>query len=428
MKKNLEDEIGEAGKKRLRLLSLFSGCGGMDLGFEGGFSVKSKCVNRKLHPQWVLKEDGDWTFLPRTRFDTVFANDIREDARRAWINYFEKRGTNIDVYKVRSIVDLVKDAKLGNKGIFPEEVDIVTGGFPCQDFSVAGKRLGFNSITSHDGKRSQNGSPSVESRGQLYMWMRDVISLTLPKVFIAENVKGLVSLADAKRIIEEDFRSIGNGGYLVVDARVLCAADYGVPQSRERVIFIGFKRESLTDSAIMALSKTEIPSEYDPYPIKTHSANPNGDLHPYINLGVIFNDLLEPEQSLDPSHQKYSKARFMGTHCQGQKEISLTKIGPTIRSEHHGNIEFRRLSAQNGGLLQEELKKGLPERRLSVRECARIQTFPDDYDFVFDNAIGKVNSSQAYQIIGNAVPPLLAFNIAMRLQENWCRYFREEYI
>jgi DNA (cytosine-5)-methyltransferase 1 len=428
MKKNLKKEVGKAGneQKRLRLLSLFSGCGGMDLGFEGGFTVKSKCVNRDLHPEWTLNDDGEWTCMPRTRFDTVFANDIREDARRAWVNYFGGRGTRHDAYKVRSIVDLVKEAKAGGNGIFPKDIDVVTGGFPCQDFSVAGKRLGFNSVTSHDGKKSKEGVPSVESRGQLYMWMRDVISITLPKVFVAENVKGLVSLADAKRIIEEDFRSIGNGGYLVVDARVLCAADYGVPQSRERVIFIGFKRESLTAEALKALSQEQIPCDYDPYPIITHSLKSDGGLCPYVNLGSIFEDLEEPENSSDPSHQKFSKARFMGTHCQGQKEISLEKIGPTIRSEHHGNIEFRRLSAANGGLLTHELDRGLKERRLSVRECARIQTFPNDYQFVFDNEIGKVNSSQAYQIIGNAVPPLLAFNIAMRLQENWARYFGKE--
>jgi DNA (cytosine-5)-methyltransferase 1 len=129
MKKNFKKVVGRAEKiqKRLRLLSLFSGCGGMDLGFEGGFSVKSKCVNRELHPEWILKDDGEWTCLPRTRFDTVFANDIREDARRAWVNYFGKRGTGHDTYRVRSIVDLVKDARAGVKGVFPESIDVVTG-------------------------------------------------------------------------------------------------------------------------------------------------------------------------------------------------------------------------------------------------------------------------------------------------------------
>ena len=407
----------------MKVLSLFSGCGGMDLGFEGDFFVKSCCVNPLIHQDWKLVKHGEWVRLPKTQFETVFANDIREDARVAWQNYFVKKGRSLQAYKVKSIVDLVKKAKSGEEEIFPSDVDIVTGGFPCQDFSVAGKRLGFYSEKSHNGGRVQSGAPSIESRGQLYMWMRDVISLTLPKVFIAENVKGLVSLADAKKIIEEDFRSIGEGGYLVVDARVLCAADYGVPQSRERVIFIGFRRQDLNAEALRALSQKEIPKEFDPYPILTHSSNPVGNQMHYVSLGEIFNDLVEPELSEDPAHKKYSKAKYMGAHCQGQKEISLSKIGPTIRSEHHGNIEFRRLSKEHGGVITEELDIGLSERRLSVRECARIQTVPDDYEFVFKNEHGAVNSSQAYQIIGNAVPPLLAFNIAMRLQENWNLYF-----
>jgi len=174
----------------------------MDLGFEGGFKVKACCVNRDVHPDWETIDDGEWTVLPKTKFKTVFANDIRKDARTAWVNYFSRRGASPDVYKVRSIVDLVKEAKsfvnVGN--VFPDGIDVVTGGFPCQDFSVAGKRLGFDSVTGHDGEKVSDGSPSIENRGHLYMWMRDVISLTLPKVFVAENVKGLVSLADAKQI------------------------------------------------------------------------------------------------------------------------------------------------------------------------------------------------------------------------------------
>ncbi len=411
-------------KKEIRVLSLFSGCGGMDLGFEGGFNVKAECVNSKIHPSWCVSSKNGWIKLPRTIFKTVFANDIRSDAKNAWINYFSSRGTTSKVYTVRSIVDLVKDFKSGKKCVFPKDIDIVTGGFPCQDFSVAGKRLGFDSVTSHNGGKAKEGAPSIESRGQLYMWMRDVISMTKPKIFIAENVKGLVSLADAKQIIEEDFRSIGNGGYIVVDARVLCAADYGVPQSRERVIFIGFKRSALTSMAIAALSSNVIPSEYDPYPLITHSSNPIGNQKPYVKLRSVFKDLCEPNKSKDPSHQKYSHAKYMGVHCQGQKEISLDRIGPTIRSEHHGNIEFRRLSAAHGGVLKDELSQGRQERRLSIRECARIQTFPDDYQFVFKNSNGAVSSTQAYQLIGNAVPPLLAFNIAMRLQESWKKYFR----
>jgi len=115
----------------------------------------------------------------------------------------------------------------------------------------------------------------------------------------------------------------------------------------------------------------------------------------------------------------------MGKHCQGQSEIDLNDIGPTIRSEHHGNIEFRRLSKKNGGKILRELDKGRIERRLTIRECARIQTFPDDYMFIVPSNGEKkgVSASDAYKIIGNAVPPLLGFHIAKRLENNWELYF-----
>ncbi len=136
--------------------------------------------------------------------------------------------------------------------------------------------------------------------------------------------------------------------------------------------------------------------------------------------------LEEPDLSNDLSQKTYSKAKYMGKHCQGQNEVSMDKIAPTIRSEHHGNIEFRRLSVEHGGNNFEEILLGLPERRLTVRECARIQTFPDDYEFVVkaqDNDGKSISGSEAYKIIGNAVPPLLAYHIAKRLEDNWDLYF-----
>ena len=117
----------------------------------------------------------------------------------------------------------------------------------------------------------------------------------------------------------------------------------------------------------------------------------------------------------------------MGKHCQGQTEIKINGIGPTIRSEHHGNIEYRRLSAEHGGIISDELSAGLEERRLTVRECARIQTFPEYYNFILKKTEQNVSvsSSDAYKIIGNAVPCMLAYNIAQHLSERWERYFGE---
>lgn len=410
----------------MKLLSLFSGCGGMDIGFEGNFLCLKKSINQSLHPEWIKATYGDWVQVTPTIFDTVFANDIRPDAKAAWVSYFEKRKANAnDIYHLESIVDLVKRAKSG-EAVFPDDVDIVTGGFPCQDFSIAGKRLGFNSHKSHLGVTLTDDEPSVESRGQLYMWMREVISLTSPKLFIAENVKGLTNLEDVKEVIEHDFSEAGNGGYIVVPAKVLYAPDYGVPQSRERVIFFGFKKSALTVDAHKALSQSVIPEQYDPYPIKTHGEN----LYPVVTCEDAFVGLAEPDESSDISQTKYSKAKYMGSHCQGQTEVKLDSVGPTIRSEHHGNIEFRRLSAEHGGKYIEELERGLEERRLTIRECARIQTFPDDYQFILKKTAQNksVSSSDAYKIIGNAVPCVLAYNIAKTIESKWLMYFEEETI
>ena len=410
----------------MNVLSLFSGCGGMDIGFEGGFNCLKVSINSELHPDWIDTEHGEWVTVKKTGFDTVFANDIRPDAKAAWFSYFGKIKQDANsIYHIESIVDLVKKAKKG-ENVFPKNIDIVTGGFPCQDFSIAGKRLGFNSQKSHDGKILEVGEPSIESRGQLYMWMREVITLTEPKLFIAENVKGLTNLEDVKEIIERDFSKAGGNGYIVVPAQVLHAADYGVPQSRERVIFFGFKKSALTPNAIKALKKKTIPDEYNPYPPKTHAYTvKDNTLMPPVSCRKAFIELDEPSVSADASQKIYSKAKFMGKHCQGQAEIKIDSIAPTIRSEHHGNIEFRRLSAEHGGIIFDELEQGLQERRLTVRECARIQTFPDDYQFILKRTDENVSvsSSDAYKIIGNAVPCVLAYNIAKHLAEKWDKFF-----
>ena len=423
----------EKKKDTLNVLSLFSGCGGMDLGFEGGFSVLKSSINETLNPNFIEKNlKNGFVQLRKTKFKTVFANDILPDARNAWVNFFTNRGHNAEDFYQDSIVDLVKMFKSGTN-VFPEDVDIVTGGFPCQDFSLAGKRNGFNSHKNHKGEIINEKTASVETRGQLYMWMKEVIEITQPKIFVAENVKGLVNLGDVQTIIQNDFSSANGNGYIVLDPQVLHSADYGVPQSRERVIFIGIKKSALTQIALDELQKDVISDMYNPYPKPTHAySNAGENLKPFVQLKDIFKNLEEPENSNDLSQKAYSKAKFMGKHCQGQTEIKLSNISPTIRAEHHGNIEFRRLSKENGGLHDEELKKGLQERRLTVRECALIQTFPPDYEFVIENKNGKkgsflVSPSQAYKIIGNAVPPLLAYNLATRIEEVWDLYFRKQY-
>lgn len=419
---NGQDERQEEGT--LRVLSLFSGCGGMDIGLEGGFI----CHNLSAPNQnWIhSKVNDNWVLLQRNRFRTVFACDILDEARLTWLHYMSRYHINPEIYHLESIVDLVKLHRNGDE-IFPKNIDVVTGGFPCQDFSVAGKRRGFNSSVSHNGEKRTSEDTSEETRGKLYMWMKQVIDIVQPKMFIAENVKGLVSLGDVKDIIQSDFSTANGNDYIVLPPQVLHAANFGVPETRERVIFIGIKRSALNQQAISVLEEHHIPNEYNPYPAPTHDFNVcNNNLPRPVSCRDVLKDLPEPENSMDLAQQNYSGAKYLSNGSQGQTEINFDGLAPTIRSEHHGNIEFRRLSKEHGGKMTDELNRGLKERRLTPRECALIQTFPPDYPFVFHKSGSNryaVSPSGAYKVIGNAVPPMLAYNIARRIQEVWPLYF-----
>lgn len=409
-------------RKDLKLVSLFSGCGGMDIGFEGGFTTYYRSVNQQVESHLVEDViDAHYIKLKPTRFQTVLANDILPEAKKTWQSNSTKFNLNPGIYFDDSIVDLVKMHKSGID-IFPKEVDVVTGGFPCQDFSLAGNRQGFKSQKDHMGKKSATNVASIESRGMLYFWMKEVIEIVKPKVFIAENVKGLANLDNVVEIIRGDFESSANDGYFVYPAQILLAADYGVPQSRERIIFIGVRKDALKPHVLQKLESGIITDDINPYPRATHGKQATDTLASYVTVGEVFRQLDEPDVTLDPSQAVYSKAKYLGKSLQGQSEVKLDGIGPTIRAEHHGNIEFRRLSKQNGG--RNELNSGLMERRLTPRECALIQTFPPDYVLVKSDNLGPgVSASQAYKVIGNAVPPLLAYKIAKKIESIWSNLF-----
>jgi len=407
-----------------RVLSLFSGCGGMDLGFHGGFIANKKSI---INDSWIESRVEENVKLKRTDFDIVFANDIKQQAKTVWMNYFRRYGVNDDIYNVSSIVDLVKTHKL-TKNEFPDNIDLITGGFPCQDFSIAGRRLAFNSNRSHEGKPlGIYESPRVENRGELYIWMKEVIRMVKPKMFIAENVKGMTSIPNIVNTIKRDFETIPEVKYIVLDPQILHAANFGVPQSRERIFFIGLNVDFINKNIYKHFKDKSIPEELSPYPQITHYL-PNQNNTIFDSKGIskfvstleALKDLPEPWQSKDLTHRSRSKANFIGSHHRGQEEIDLDSISPAIRAEHHGNIQFRRLNKKNGG---KNIEKGLWQRRLSIRECARLQTFPDDYNFILNGIANPVTMTQGYKLVGDAVPPVLAFNIAFRIQEIWNNLF-----
>jgi len=309
--------------QKLKLVSLFSGCGGNDLGFIGGFDFLDKHYHENP-------------------YQIVWANDISE---RACMTYKKNFGNHI-VHK--NIWD-VNIKKIPN-------TDIVTGGFPCQDFSVAGLRKGFNS-----------------NRGLLYLAMKKVIDTLKPKAFVAENVKGLLSMNEGKAVekIKGDFTSSGYN----VKISLMNAANYGISQNRERVFIVGIRQD--------------LKVSFQP-PKPTHTPNSHLFLKRWVPVKQIIGDLENTPEGEVPNHFWSKAKRYPGT--QGNIDINPNKPGPTMRAEHHGNIEFH----YNG------------KRRLSAREAARIQSFPDTFLFYKSN-------SDAYRQIGNAVPPILAWHVAQTL-------------
>jgi DNA (cytosine-5)-methyltransferase 1 len=327
--------------KKYKVISLFSGAGGMDLGFEGGFNF----LGRYYH---------------KNNFEVVYAVDINPHAVRTYNSNLNKVCALDDVTKidVRSLPD----------------ADVVIGGFPCQDFSVAGKRGG---IKVH--------------RGKLYKSMVRVVEEKKPLVFVAENVRGLLSANRglAIDVITKDFAS-ASVGYRI-NMRVLNAADYGVPQRRERVIFVGVRKD------------IELAYEYPP---KTNCApllTKELGLSPWITAQDALKDLESQERLLLLPNNGYSKAKK--NKGQGNNRINPNRPSPTIRSEHHGNIEFHYKL----------------DRRLSVREAARLQSFPDDFIF-------EASTSQAYKLVGNAVPPVLAWHIAKSVEDFLSKAIRENQV
>jgi len=335
------------------VISLFSGMGGMDVGFSEQVIVHSESILSSEFIDSAHTIDG-FVNLKRLPFKIVFQNDILPAAKK--VAELNKWNHN---YILKDIRDCITD-----NYEFPS-ADVITGGFPCQDFSHAGKRKGFDA-----------------DRGTLYQSYVEVVKRVKPIIFVAENVNGLLTMAgNPIQKIMDDFAAVG---YEVKYQLIKCE-DFGIPQTRHRVIIMGIR----LDCRYKLKDDWNIITEN-----KKNCAIKNYFMH-----------LEEPDKSTDMAQQAYSKAAKLDKG-QGQTEIKIDGFCPTMRAEHHGNIEFRRI---NGGKNNED---HLPERRLSVREAALIQTFPPNCILTE----GKP-SSMAYKPIGNAVPPLLGYIIARKVQQ-----------
>lgn len=330
------------------VLSLFSGMGGMDMGFAEQVVVHSESVTDWIESPHTIP---GFVLLKRLPFHIVFQNDILPAAKKiAEWNHWDHQ------YTLKDLRDL-----LAEDYAFPS-AEVITGGFPCQDFSHAGKRKGFDS-----------------TRGTLYQSYVEVVRRVKPLVFVAENVQGLLTMpGNPIQIIMQDFSAVG---YDVAYQLVKCE-EFGIPQTRHRVIIMGVRSEF----------RSKLPEGWN---LLTENKTT-------CVLSHYLKHLDEPEVSRDVAQQSYSKAAKL-TKGQGQTEVKLDGFGPTMRAEHHGNIEFRRVT---GGR-----NEPLPERRLTVREAALIQTFPPDC------ILTDKKTCMAYKPIGNAVPPLLAYLIARKVNQ-----------
>lgn len=296
------------------VVSLFSGCGGMDLGFKGGFDFLGRRYDENP-------------------FEIIWANEI---SRPACETYERNLGPRIINEDIACAIELL-----------PGEADVLIGGFPCQDISINGKMAGIK------GKRSG-----------LYTYMVEAVKRVSPKIFVAENVGSLLMRQHQTSLakILEDFGALNyDVSYKLYDTSM-----YGVPQTRSRVFIIGVRKG--------------LPEFLPPDP--TH-------LVP-ISAKQAIGDLERRSLDKDSSHI-WSMANVSGE--QGNRKLIADRPGYTIRAECHGNIQFH---------------YSLP-RRISMREAARIQSFPDT--FIFPCGLRETERQ-----IGNAVPPVMAWNIAQSIK------------
>ena len=304
-----ENGNGKVAKKHL-VVSMFSGCGGMDLGFKGGFEI----FGRRYHS------------LP---FEIIWANDLNPEACKT---YERNIGREIHRGDIWELMDSM-----------PKKADLVIGGFPCQDISVNGKQAGVNG-----------------ARSGLYKAMVEAIRRTRPKVFVAENVKALLRNEAWSQQVLSDFRGLG----YEVNCELYRAADYGVPQTRERVLFVG---------TLNGLKR------FTPPTAERNAAS-------WMTAREAIGDLESLDEDPHINHI-WSKANISPE--QGNRRLLPDRPGYTIRAECHGNIQFHYRQP----------------RRVSMREAARIQSFPDK--FIFVSGLREIERQ-----VGNAVPPVLAWHIA----------------
>ena len=306
------------------VLSMFAGCGGFDLGLLGGFSVYGEYYHK----------------LP---FELKHAYDFNPDA--------------VETYKL----NIGNDASVADLTEVEMEslpaADVLTGGFPCQDFSSCGPKTGF------EGKR-----------GKLYTVMVEYMRVHRPKLVIGENVPHLAKLSGGAllRKIVDDFEA---EGYRFKVWTLYCP-DYGLPQNRTRLIFVGVRND------IAEVGGMPLPPE--PAFFTRHRS-----------IDDAIDDLIPiKDETIANQSQYFVATKATAGAGQGDQKNERGKIAYAMRANPKARIHFHHRL----------------DRRLTIRECARLQSFPDEFVFPF-------SASTNVMQIGNAVPPIIGHAVGFEIAE-----------
>lgn len=361
---------------KTKVIDLFAGCGGLSLGFiKDGYSVE-KAVE----------------------FDDKIANTYK----------MNHPGVEVIVDDIRTI---------DHSGLFKKgDADVIIGGPPCQGFSMAGARIREGFID--------------DPRNYLFKHYFNVVKTVKPKVFVMENVKGIMTMQDGK--IFEEIKNIFQNADMLDGApyklyyRVVKAVEFGVPQKRERMIIIGTTIEDVDIESLWELTKKQMMTDYPHYFDKVTVQDAIGNMPDATQDGIINNPAPQTE------YQRYlsSNSKTLSNHIQTKhsgvavarmKKVNngenFTVLNEDIKSVHSGAYGrlcwdeqaptiTTRFDTPAGGRFIHPIY----DRTLTPREAARIQSFPDD--FVFYG-----NKTTVCKTIGNAVPPKISYFLA-RLVRN----------
>ena len=363
---NCSEEIAldklEYASDKWNLLSLFSGCGGLDLGFElAGLKavMGEKVMEEAFRDKSVFQKN-----INNNVFNTIFVNDIFTEARETYAGNAGKY-----IYMDKSDIRKIKQ--------FPK-ADIVLGGFPCPGFSEAGPRL------------------LDDKRNFLYLHFIRCLMQSKPKLFVAENVKGMTTLGKGE-VFKQSVEDFAAAGYTIYH-KLLSSEEYGVPQIRKRVILVGVRND--------------IDFEYQ-YPEPAYGDEKKG-LKKIVDLRTAIGDL-------EDNPGEYFTGSYSSMFMSRNRKKSWSEPSFTIQASgrqapiHPGGEPMVKVGKDKYIFTDGEENN----RRLSVKEIARIQTFPDWYEFSRGTSNRNENAKLdlVYKQIGNAVPVKLALAVAEPIAE-----------